>query len=273
MTEAEVASAIHKHRWPAASGATKNTGQGVYLFHGLGEHGGRYAHVAQWFVQRGYQVGAHDHPGHGRSEGDRGILATDSTIADNAIEQFNEFAQTCNGPPLLVGHSLGGALAANLVLKQAIKVSGLILSAPAFEPDMTRWQQTQLNLMHLLAKDLPVTARLSGPLLTHDEGKRAAWEADELIHRTVSARLIKWLIATGAEALKSAPTLDIRTLLLVPQADVIVRPQASGTFAKNAPVEQLTHIKYPALYHEIFNETPVDRERVFNDIAAWLDSA
>lgn len=262
-------SAIYQHRWPADNSVT-TPARGVYLFHGLGEHGGRYEHVAQWFVARGYRVGSHDHPAHGRSPGERGVLGGDNAINDCAIEQFEGFRHEGDGPVLLLGHSLGGALAAKLVLRDAVSPDGLILSAPAFEPNMTALERAQLSLMHFLAKNLTVTARLSGPVLTHDEPMRQAWQADTLITRAVSARLIKWLVDTGAEALEMAPQLAIPTLLLVPLADVIVNPAGSERFAERAPDRKITMHTYDGLYHEIFNETPVDRQRVFEHVDEWL---
>ena len=44
----------------------------VCLVHGLGEHSGRYAHVAERLNQGGYAVIASDLRGHGKTEGKRG---------------------------------------------------------------------------------------------------------------------------------------------------------------------------------------------------------
>ncbi|WP_376751092.1 serine aminopeptidase domain-containing protein, partial [Achromobacter mucicolens] len=41
----------------------------IYLLHGLSEHAGRYDRLARWLTARGWDVGAHDHRGHGRSGG------------------------------------------------------------------------------------------------------------------------------------------------------------------------------------------------------------
>ncbi|MEL6527845.1 MAG: alpha/beta fold hydrolase, partial [Chloroflexota bacterium] len=43
----------------------------VMLVHGISEHSGRYAHVAEHLTSHGYHVYAHDHRGHGKSTGDR----------------------------------------------------------------------------------------------------------------------------------------------------------------------------------------------------------
>ncbi len=272
MTTNDLPAQMHQHDWPATTEVAASAGQGVYLFHGLGEHAGRYQHVARWFNERGYKVAAHDHPSHGLSPGKRGVLASDNIIAECAIEQYQRFAATCSEPPLLVGHSMGGALAANLVLTARLQPSGLILSAPAFEPALGTVQRVQLSVMYALAKNFAVTARLSGPKLTHDLAMAQAWAADELVTRTVSAKLITWLIDLGAEALRLAPELATPTLLLIPEGDEIVRPEASAEFAAHAPREWLTTHLYPGLYHEIFNESEDDRARVFADIEAWLNA-
>ena len=44
----------------------------VRLAHGLGEHSGRYAHVAARYTGAGYAMLAFDLRGHGRSSGPRG---------------------------------------------------------------------------------------------------------------------------------------------------------------------------------------------------------
>ena len=44
----------------------------VILIHGLGEHSGRYQHVASYFTSRGYAISTMDLRGHGRSPGLRG---------------------------------------------------------------------------------------------------------------------------------------------------------------------------------------------------------
>jgi len=57
----------------------------IVLVHGLGEHVGRYAHIAAFFNDRGWRVVGYDHRGHGRSDGARGRLAAvDDLLIDLA---------------------------------------------------------------------------------------------------------------------------------------------------------------------------------------------
>ena len=48
----------------------------ICLVHGLGEHSGRYAHVAEAFEKEGYILFGFDHRGHGRSGGARGHVSS-----------------------------------------------------------------------------------------------------------------------------------------------------------------------------------------------------
>ena len=67
--------------WPLQTGQ-KSRGTAL-LVHGLGEHIGRYAHVAQHLNQWGYSVRGYDHFGHGLSTGVRGGLLSDNQLLDD----------------------------------------------------------------------------------------------------------------------------------------------------------------------------------------------
>ena len=55
----------------------------VVLVHGVGEHSGRYEHVAERLVAAGYAVYALDHRGHGRSQGPRALIdRVDDAVTD-----------------------------------------------------------------------------------------------------------------------------------------------------------------------------------------------
>lgn len=93
--------ALHLYRWPGEG--TRGT---VPIVHGLGEHGGRYAHVATWLAARGFTAVGYDHRGHGRSDGKRGVLPhTDALHTDLAT--VVDAVRAPNGPLLLLGHSMG----------------------------------------------------------------------------------------------------------------------------------------------------------------------
>ena len=126
--------ALHRRAWPLT--AARGT---VLIVHGLGEHIGRYAELAARLNALGWQVLGHDHWGHGRSGGGRGSLVdADCLLRDVAAVRDHA---ACPGSVVLLGHSLGGLVAARFVAENlaatpaawARGVDGLVLSSPALE--------------------------------------------------------------------------------------------------------------------------------------------
>ncbi len=117
--------------WEPADEPIGNVG----VVHGLGEHSGRYAELAQWLNRAGYRVLAFDHRGHGLTAGIRGHVADYSLFADDISCLTDRLATV--GPSLpsyLFGHSLGGNLVLNYVLRRAPTLAGLVISSPLLEP-------------------------------------------------------------------------------------------------------------------------------------------
>ena len=53
------------------------------IVHGLGEHSGRYDHVAQALADKGAAVYAGDHHGHGESAGEKGLIEDIEPLVDD----------------------------------------------------------------------------------------------------------------------------------------------------------------------------------------------
>jgi len=53
------------------------------IVHGLGEHSGRYKHVAEAFTKNGIYSFSYDQRGHGRSEGLKGHTPTYGNLMDD----------------------------------------------------------------------------------------------------------------------------------------------------------------------------------------------
>ncbi len=243
---------------------------GVMIVHGLGEHGGRYAEVAHWFTARGWRVRAHDHRGHGRSDGARGRLQRHDDLLDDALAVLADLAAQLAEPPLLIGHSLGGALAAQMALVREARLRGLVLSSPALDPGLSGFQKLLTRVLLRLAPDLAIGNGLDPLRVSRDARTVRAYLDDPLVHDRVSARLVNWLVTAADQVQAAASRLQIDTLLLVAGADALVRPTGSRRFADAAPAARLTLHWYDGLYHELFNELPDDRARVLADLERWL---
>lgn len=103
----------------------------VCLVHGIGEHSGRYAHVAEALCAAGYALCACDLRGHGRSGGPRGHAPTYDAMLDDIDLLLNEAGQRYPGrPQFLYGHSLGGNLVINHALRRHPVVGGVVATSP-----------------------------------------------------------------------------------------------------------------------------------------------
>ena len=71
----------------------------VVVRHGLGEHSGRYRHLAGFFNECGLSVCAHDHRGHGRPQGKRGDVTNGDPTLQDAEIIIDDFS-TRYAPPL-----------------------------------------------------------------------------------------------------------------------------------------------------------------------------
>lgn len=249
---------------------TRDHGAGIYLLHGLGEHSGRYDALARWLCVRGWWVRGHDHIGHGDSRGPRGVIDRPDALRIDAAAQIERFARELGSAPLLLGHSMGGALAAELVVSQAVAVSGLILSSPALTIALSPPMQLLATLLQRMAPTLALPNGLNPDHLSHDMAQVRAYRDDPLVHNRICARLLGWLAQAGETARAGAPNLSVPTLLLVAGADRLVEPEGSRAFAARTPAELTTLKWYDGLFHELFNESAAERQMVLDDLAEWL---
>ena len=257
---------LRQREWLPARGH----GGGIYLLHGLGEHSARHDALAAWLCGRGWRVRSHDHAGHGESGGRRGVITTDDQLRIEAGLLLADFERALGAPPVLLGHSMGGALAAELVLGAGARVSGLVLSSPALAIGLSRPLSLLVSVLNRLMPELALGNGLDANALSHDPSIVRAYRADPLVHDRISPRLLSWLEQAGQRARHAAADLAVPTLLLVAGDDRLVRPEGSRAFAAAAPAERLSLHWYDGLFHELFNEAEPARQRVFADLEQWL---
>ncbi len=252
--------------WPidAAAGAR----EGIVLMHGLGEHCGRYAHVARFFNDCGLSVRVYDHRGHGRSGGTRGDAPDAETLAQDAKIVIDDFARNLSAPPLLLGHSMGGTFATYYATRALSPLGGLILSSPALRIKLSGAQRMLLQVLGAIAPGFGMPNGLDSRYLSHRQDVVIAYDSDPLVHAKISARLLRAMLAGIEHAQAHASALGIKTLLLVAGEDRLVDAGGSTHFFGNLPRGIGTMQHYPGYYHELFNE--VDAARVFDDTRAWL---
>jgi alpha-beta hydrolase superfamily lysophospholipase len=255
--------------WPLPSHVPKR-GM-VIIVHGLGEHAGRYNHVAAKLNEWGFAARGYDQCGHGESEGLRGSLPTDNRLLDDLADMVDSTrSQMPPGMPLfLLGHSMGGLVVARFISLNMRKVDGLILSSPALDPGLNAFQKVLVAILPKIAPNLRVGNGVKPQFISHDPAVVIDYKADPLVHDRISARLARFIASAGPATLAHAPHWTVPTLLMYAGDDHLLNADGSRTFEATAPKDIVTSVCFEKLYHEIFNE--YDARPVFAELKQWLE--
>lgn len=243
----------------------------VIIVHGLGEHAGRYDHVAEHLNSWGFAVRGYDQCGHGESGGARGSLSSDSRLIDDLADIVDHTrAHSPKGTPLiLLGHSMGGLVTAHFVSLGVRSVDALVLSSPALNPGLNPFQKLLVAVLPKIVPDLRVGNGVKPNFISHDPAVVKAYVSDRLVHDRISARLGRFIAHTGIKVLATASRWKVPTLLMYAGQDKLINPKGSADFAAAAPKNLVTSVCFEKLYHEIFNE--LDAAPVFATLKKWLD--
>ena len=244
----------------------------VHLVHGLGEHSGRYAHIAKALNDAGYHLVGFDLRGHGLSEGKRGHSPNLETLLDDVqsfLDEINKrFGQF--DAKFLYGHSLGANIVLNFGLRRSAELSGIIATSPslrlAFAPP-----KLKLIMGKVIAAVMPSMLMNNGleqDALSRDKAIVKAYTDDVLVHDHISAKLAMDLFDSGTYALEHASDWQYPLLLMHGTADRITSAQASQEFAQKAgsPVELVLWESY---YHETHND--LGKQQVIAKMIDWLN--
>lgn len=241
------------------------------LVHGVGEHSGRYRHVADVLNCCGLTVWAMDYRGHGRAGGRRGHCEAFRELLDDVHQVLTRMrADAPELPAVLIGHSLGGLLVLAYALESPAAVRAVVASSPALAlavppPRLKVW------MAHTLGRWWPALTVRNGvrpAWLSHDPAVATAYHADPLVHPFIS--IGGYLAIRQAMVLTRARAAQMAVPCLILQAgdDHLVSIEASRRFAAQVRSPGSAIRVYPGMFHELFNE--VGRQQVFDDLCQWL---
>ena len=252
--------ALVVHRWPS-----RTPTRAIVISHGYGEHAGRYDHVAARFVSEGADVYAPDHHGHGRSDGARAVVDDlEATVEDLHRVVARAHAANPDLPLALVGHSMGGLIAARYAQLHAEELAALVLSAPAVGGNP--------QLVALLEMDPIPEVPIDPGSLSRDPAVGQAYANDPLVYHGPFARAtLEGLVAGIAAVGDGGRIRGLPTLWIHGEADTVVPLSVTREAIELIRGDQFSEKIYPGARHELFNET--NCEEVLDDVAAFLNAA
>lgn len=273
----------------------------IQVNHGLAEHAARYARFADVLADRGYHVYAHDHRGHGATsspDAPRGVFGrtggSEKLIAD-VLAVHDVIAEGHPGLPVVVfGHSMGGLVAMNFVLRHPHRVRAAAIWNANFSAGplgrlaqaMLLWERFRLG-SDVPSRILPSltfqawAGKISGGRTAFDWLSRDTAEVDKYVadpHCGWDASVSMWrdifgLIFYAADDRHfAAVPRDMPFSLVGGEED----PASNGGKAVVALAERMSRLGfsnlnskvYPETRHESLNE--LNRNIITEDFARWL---
>src|SRR5919202_6694203 len=234
----------------------------MIIAHGYGEHIGRYERLADALVGTGAVVYAVDHVGHGKSEGER-VLVQDF---EDLVTDLHGLAETARRehtdlPVVLLGHSMGGLIAARYAQRYGDTLAALVLSSPL----VGRWDAAA----QLLALDEIPDVPLDITTLSRNPAVGATYAADPLVwhgpfKRTTLEAFDRCLtaIAVGGR-LGALPTLWVHG-----EDDQLVPIAGTRVGIEHLRGRHYVERTYPEARHELFNELNADE--VIAEVAEFI---
>lgn len=228
----------------------------IVFIHGIGEHIGRYGKWFKHFTDAQFAIVTADHHGHGRSSGKRGHFKTYCEPMDFVQMLFDEAEKRFPGlPKFIYGHSMGGNIALNYVLRKEPRIKGAIISSPWIDLK-SQPSSLLIRIAEIVQPIFPSFSFRTGikrSQLTTNEGELCSYDKDELIHSKISITTFLELAAAANYIKSNIKKLRTPLLLLHGTADPIVNYQGVAELKKQNP-NYITLKLFDEFLHEIHKE-------------------
>jgi alpha-beta hydrolase superfamily lysophospholipase len=174
-------------------------------------------------------------------------------------------------PIFLFGHSLGGNLALNFILRNHPDLAGVITTSPALctASPTPLWKLALARIMYRIWPSCLFNSGVDPEDKTHDADVLQAIIDDPLGHSRISARLGLDMLNAGEWAIEHASEFNLPLLIMQGGADRVISVDANRQFAGRVPGDSTLKI-WDGLFHELHSEP--EHPEIFAYIVEWLNA-
>ncbi|XP_055473380.1 monoglyceride lipase isoform X1 [Psammomys obesus] len=274
----------------------------IFVSHGAGEHCGRYDELAQMLKGLDILVFAHDHVGHGQSEGERMVVSDFQVFVRDVLQHVDTVQKDYPEVPVfLLGHSMGGAISILAAAERPTHFSGMVLISPLVlaNPEsastlkdnfknkaspiekattlMTTWMPFAFYLWVLAAKVLNLVlpnmslGRIDSSVLSRNKSEVDQYDSDPLICRAgVKVCFGIQLMNAVSRVERAMPKLTLPFLLLQGSADRLCDSKGAYLLMESSRSQDKTLKMYEGAYHVLHKELPEVTNSVLHEINTWV---
>lgn len=254
----------------------------VFALHGLGDHSGRYAKLAETTQHAGFIFAMSDLRGHGQSGNHRGDMESLSTILLDTLTLFSWLKKNlhtrygvhvpCYG---IFGHSFGGLLALYLANTLGQSCPKLFLSAPclAIEQSIPPWKKTLAKSFALFMPRTKLPTGINLQHLSHDPSIAQKCQTDALYQKDLCLRSGQTIFdALEPERVQNlARNITTPITVVVSTEDPIVCVKTIRSFLDLCPRKFIKKANFiTGALHEVFNESREYADQAFTEYQQWL---
>uniref|UniRef100_U3C8U7 Monoglyceride lipase n=2 Tax=Callithrix jacchus TaxID=9483 RepID=U3C8U7_CALJA len=246
----------------------------IFVSHGAAEHCGRYDELAQMLKGLDLLVFAHDHVGHGQSEGERMVVSDFHVFVRDVLQHVDSVQKDYPGLPVfLLGHSMGGAIVILTAAERPGFFAGMVLISPlvlANPESATTFKVLAAKVLNLVLPNLSL-GPIDSSVLSRNKTEVDIYNSDPLICRAgLKVCFGIQLLNAVSRVERALPKLTVPFLLLQGSADRLCDSKGAYLLMESAKSQDKTLKIYEGAYHVLHKELPEVTNSVFHEINMWV---
>lgn len=237
----------------------------------------------QRFVKKGFAVAMIEYEGHGRSDGPNALIPSWDTMVGDVEKYYSSITKSkfAGKKKFLMGESMGGAVAYDIMSRNRSEYEGAIFIAPMIKI-LTKPPKTVVDLFYKIVGDPGTVSALTIMPIAPSKGDLAekSFKDKEKMRLALSAPTRygrKPRLATARELLDATDRIsasisefDAPFIVIHGLDDYVTCPEVSELLYKESPSKDKEIKLYKGMYHNLTGgETDENIETVFNDAISW----